>query len=376
MKKLVTKVSSEQSSMDNLNNQPDIYRHVPLEIRLKPIINSLQLFGLYIPKYSEHMDASTIRSDAVRNKIHHRLIKIYSFMWLAISTFWIFRNLPSFWVGYDFKTGLTASRIIQFSWSVQCYSNTIFLIRASLSCDRLPAFYKLFDQVETTRIQDGRMPTPHHVNVRKRVIISTTVCWVLAFMSAAAILYVTLNGMNPTINDPFPQETAFSLFLFLGVWEIGAWIFPIIFNVAVLNIVKRQFSIFTEDLETIIHGNNKSQVINNIRQIRMKHLNLCKCVNILEKDIKFVVASVCITTLFLCCFIVYEMVKHPEMTSAEFVTNSGWLVINLVMLLAISIAAALVNEEVCLLNLIFIFHHFALCFFSILRYIFLIFICF
>ena len=339
-----TKVSSIESKLENTDTEPETY--LPLQYNLKPLIKSLQFFGLYIPKNiynADSMDDSKKRLGF--GKLGLQFFKVYAYVWLIISTFWLLRYIPSFWVGIDYKPGFTTIRIVQLSWMIQCYTNTIFILRASTSPDRLPAFYQHFNTILTDGCSNCIKMKPNCINVRTRVRVATSIAWIFFASNVTIITFYTNRGLNVTVSDPFSSDVSYYVFLCIGVWEVGAWIFPIVFNVGILNIVRFQFKSFAALLEKSMKE-NPNLVLTNIRQMRLKHVQLCKCVTILEKDIKYVIASVYVTTLFIACFIVFQMVTTSELNTIEYVIYSGWLAQNIGLLLAISIAAALVNEEV------------------------------
>ena len=340
------RVSNVGSNSEIRNEQGTMYS--PLETHLKPLTNCLQLFGLYIPSNVKHENATKTGVETDHSKKYIRFFRMYCYVWFAISTFWVLRYLPAFWVGLDFKPDQTANRVIYVSWMTQCYINMIFILRASSSSDRLPAFYKHFNSILTDRCSDMINFKSQCLGVQKRIKIATIAAWFVMFVNMAFSLYLSFNGANDLIKDPFSSDISFYLFLILGQWYTASWIFPIVFFVSIMSIVCLQFTNFVDAFERFIQG-DRICLFDNIRHLRIKHLQLCKCVSILEKDIKFVIGGVYITTLFLSCFIIYQMVTVSGLQTLHYCTYGLWLICNISLLLAISVAASLVNEQVTII---------------------------
>ncbi|XP_021360412.1 gustatory receptor for sugar taste 61a-like [Mizuhopecten yessoensis] len=90
---------------------------------------------------------------------------------------------------------------------------------------------------------------------------------------------------------------------------------------------------------------NGQSISQKIKDIRRKHLQLCKAVAILEQDIQFLISGNYVSNIFLICFIVYQLVTSGPLSAMAYVAFSSWLVMNVMVTLTVSIIAAQVNEQ-------------------------------
>ncbi|XP_033735137.1 gustatory receptor for sugar taste 61a-like [Pecten maximus] len=83
-----------------------------------------------------------------------------------------------------------------------------------------------------------------------------------------------------------------------------------------------------------------------MKDIRLKHLQLCKAVAILEQDTKYLISVNFCTNIFLICFILYQIVAtNSTISLMGYITFSFWLVMNFSFISSLSITAAQVNEQ-------------------------------
>ncbi|XP_060070614.1 gustatory receptor for sugar taste 61a-like [Ylistrum balloti] len=83
-----------------------------------------------------------------------------------------------------------------------------------------------------------------------------------------------------------------------------------------------------------------------MKDIRLKHLQLCKALSILEQDTKYLISVNFITNIFLICFILYQIVgSNSSISALGYVTFSFWLITNFSFITSLSITAAQVNEQ-------------------------------
>ena len=344
----VTQVAPIGDRLEDSTTQPCVY--IPLEIRLKPMTIPMQFFGIYIPTNTTHNEPCKTGYGTAHSKVytHAQLFKFYASVWFIISTFWILRYIPAFWVGFDFQPGSTTTRIVQFSWMLQSYMNTVVLLRASASSESLPAFYDHINKLITDRCSDNINMKPQCLRVQTRIYVGTVIAWLSWGVGVSGFLYLSLNGLNDSLKHPFSSDTSFYILLIISLWEIAAWLFPVIFRTLLLNILLLEFTTFKNALVNI-NKEDSSLLLKNIRSIRNKHLQLCKCVSILEQDLKYVIGGTYVTGLFLTCFLVYNMITDSTLIPIAYAIYGVYVVMAMCMLLSISIASSLVNEEVSVL---------------------------
>ncbi|OWF46984.1 gustatory receptor 64a [Mizuhopecten yessoensis] len=184
---------------------------------------------------------------------------------------------------------------------------------------------------------------------RKYSIFFVIVALLIILLNVGASIYyiITQAASLVTVCNPFSaKSTAVQIFFVaLNSIEMGAWIFPVIFLVALFKILSDQFTSYTNVFCKMTKDEGKN-VWQKMKDIRLKHLQLCKAVDILEQDTKYLIAGNYVTNIFLICFIVYQMVaSNSAVPVLGYITFSIWLVMNFSIMASLSITAAQVNEE-------------------------------
>ncbi|XP_060070870.1 uncharacterized protein LOC132550798 [Ylistrum balloti] len=220
------------------------------------------------------------------------------------------------------------------------------MLRACWSSDHLQSFFRNFDVIVVDRSACGESTESKYNKMKKLVTFRTIVIWGFFFFTAASIILQSVTEYNKYfvagITNPFPHGyipvTIF--FVSLQVWEIGAWLFPILYQVTLFKFLCSGFTSLNNDISKMIEDNSKK-----IKDIRGKHLQLCKTVAILEEDSKYLLTGTYVTNIFLLCFIVYQMLTSGTLPVIEYLTYSSWLAMNALITIIVSLTAAEVNEK-------------------------------
>ncbi|XP_033735135.1 uncharacterized protein LOC117323793 [Pecten maximus] len=226
------------------------------------------------------------------------------------------------------------------------------MLRACWSRDHLKNFFRNFNAILADMTTSSNSIDDKCYEMKKLVRVRTTVAWIGAFVSSTGITLQSLTDFNKDfaagITNPFPQHNKAPLvvFLTLHIWETGAWLFPMIFQVTLFTFLSNHFSSLNKDIIQLIEDNGE-MISQKVKDIRRKHLQLCKAVSILEQDTQYLMAGNYVTNIFLICFIVYEMVTRGTLPTFVYITFSAWLMMNILTTLTVSVTAAQVNEQVC-----------------------------
>ncbi|XP_060070613.1 uncharacterized protein LOC132550537 [Ylistrum balloti] len=224
------------------------------------------------------------------------------------------------------------------------------MLRACLSRDHLQSFYQNFDRIITeTSIYSDSLES-RSSEMKRMIFFRTSVTWFGAVISFAGIIFQSVTDFNKDfaagITNPFPQRNIAALLFFSGLhlWETGAWLFPILLQSTLFTFLGNSFSTLNTNLIRIMEDNDK-RISQNIKDLRRKHLQLCKTVAILEQDTSYLLTGTYVTNVFLICFIVYQMVTAGSWPIYSYVSFSSWVLMNVTVILTISHTAAKVNEK-------------------------------
>ncbi|XP_069119291.1 gustatory receptor for sugar taste 64a-like [Argopecten irradians] len=309
----------------------------------------MKIFGLYFaapsPTEMSELDSEQTVS---KHKPRAAFFKWYSVFMTVLSGLNVARYLPSFWVGVDFVPHLTVSRVTMICWIVQCFLYRLFLLRACWSSHRLPEYFNFFDQLMTDSCCIHLKPSC--MKSRRFLVVIITLVWlVIVLVSASGIFYMATD-VEPeymvTICNPFPDKTGVKIaFLIFHTIEIGAWTFPVAFLVTLFRILGDAFSSYTNELCKITKD-ERAQFWEKMEDIRVKHLQLCKAMTILNRDTKYLITVNFTTGIFLVCFNLYQMVAtNSAIHVLGYVRFSFWLVLNFSFMTSLSVTAANVNEK-------------------------------
>ncbi|OWF46985.1 hypothetical protein KP79_PYT10101 [Mizuhopecten yessoensis] len=316
----------------------------------KPILLMMKIFGVYFyePGRVDLPYNGEERVSKRKPKIDY--VKWYCVCLTVLSGLNVVRYIPSFWVGVDFVPNLTVSRIVMISWIIQCFLNRLLLLRACWLRSHLTEYFKIFDKVMMDTCCMNIKPCSN--KSRKYSIFFVIVTWLIIVLNVGASIYHVITHADPgylvTLCNPFPgKSVAVQIFfvVFHGI-ELGAWVSPVTFQVALYKILSDQFSSVSNVLCKMTKDEGRN-VWQKMKDIRLKHLQLCKAMDILEQDTKYLIAGNYVTNIFLICFIVYQMVASNSAISVlGYITFSTWLVMNFSIMASVAITAAQVNEEV------------------------------
>ncbi|XP_033735134.1 gustatory receptor for sugar taste 61a-like [Pecten maximus] len=224
------------------------------------------------------------------------------------------------------------------------------MLRACWSRDHLQIFFRNLNKIVADTTTSSNTVDEKYDEWRKIVRFRTVVAWILTFVSFSSLIVQSVTEYNDDfdtgIANPFPHrnKAVTYFFLCLQIWEVGAWLFPILFQVTLFTFLSHQFSSLDKDIIRMIEENGE-MISQKVKDIRRKHLQLCKAVSILEQDTQYFMAATYVSNIFLVCFIVYQMVTSGTLSIFTYVSFSSWLMMNTMITLTVSVTAAQVNEQ-------------------------------
>ncbi|XP_062610020.1 uncharacterized protein LOC134271818 [Saccostrea cucullata] len=123
------------------------------------------------------------------------------------------------------------------------------------------------------------------------------------------------------------------------------WFGQCFFNSVFMFKACTRFDIVISRLEKLLNEDGQKAIFK-INEIRLKHLQITKAVEILDRDIRLFFTGVYLTGILICCFIVYNLINRKISGTFELVIYLYWLIMNKIIIISSSVLAAQVNEAV------------------------------
>lgn len=321
---------------------------------LKPILISMKIFGLYHEGQSTQTLVVPLSKTSEPDKTNHRcsgvLRRLYSIIVLCVLAANILRFIPSFWVGYSYFAKSTVFRVISLGWLIMCFCHCFLCYRMFEKPTHFKSAEQLFNLLVSDNLSNECKMQPECQRLRRLVIILTCSAWVAALINFAAFIMFCFSDFASdfaaVIVNPFPSTIIFKILILIPTFYCcGAWLFPVVFQVILFYIVKVKFIQFKKALEKTVKEEN-TYFISQLKSYRLKHLQLCNLVSILEKDIQYLLITAVGIGIFLACFILYVLINSKGQGMMEIIVEIFWLVSQFLTVISISITAALVNSQV------------------------------
>ncbi|KAK6183507.1 hypothetical protein SNE40_010977 [Patella caerulea] len=300
---------------------------------LRPLLKCMQLFGIYYDKFERRSTSGRL----------FNFSKIYCVFAMVLIWINVLRYIPSFWVGFDYQPNQTVNRVIKQTWLLQC-AITASIILWHCRKGSWDGFYYAWYGVITTGCWSN------HIN--KKTMKMRRICKLFLFLAIvyfifnilSSLLAVTLFNSSVWITNPFPPNVEIAIvILILELFDLAAWIFPVIYMIAICYCVKLAFSMVTMCLESSVQ---KLQGFpDDLNDIRLLHLKLCRMVEHLDKPVSIWIVNVVGCNIFLACFIMYDLVRNDQNVIAVLILKYSWLTNNILTVFITCWFIAAVNEE-------------------------------
>ena len=328
------------------NNAEEISKNLYFTKLLHPIEVSSAIFGMFICKKCNGGNNSGRDSwhDLFKNTL------IYTLLICMLLVVNCVRHLAAFWIvgsGDDL-----VFQILSSFWLVISTLNAILLVKSS---HRRYGNYKTALQVLDTKIlsQSEEIGIFYPIKkLRRMVKIVLIGVWIpisLTVVTLAIINFVTITPALEKMKELFiaPLESGLAAIILAFCVEILvsiAWGIPVPYCIIMCLVLKYAFRELTTHFSTFIKD-IKSQSHEQLAKYRVLHLELCKCVNVVDKDLSCFFANWYIINIPQSCFISYILL-NTDLDPISIAFLLYWLVTGLILVLVTSGFAASVHQEV------------------------------
>ncbi|XP_062610018.1 uncharacterized protein LOC134271816 [Saccostrea cucullata] len=347
-------VDSDEKDVKEKEDREDF---TPIQTHLRPFLVLLQCFALHYPENGQslsHMKkikaVHPMESPTRESKLSVQFV--YCLVILIIMSLNVLRYIPSFWVGYDFIPNLTTPRVINIVWFCQCFFNSVFIFKTCSRYGNLHAFIHFYNSISTDEISRRLNLKTSYVKFRKIVWFMVAIGSGMIIFNVTGCFLIIFIEENKTFEilqtDPFPASRLVTLpILIVGLYCFAAWLLPLGLVALLLLLIKYQFDTITSRLQKLLKEDGQKAIFK-INEIRLKHLQITKAVEILDRDIRLFFAGVYLAGILICCFIAYNLINRKISGTFEMVMYLYWLIMNKIIIISSSVLAAQVNEAVSL----------------------------
>ncbi|KAL3867442.1 hypothetical protein ACJMK2_044644 [Sinanodonta woodiana] len=316
---------------------------------MKPITRSMTVFGIYFwkkkRKIHDHADGY---SRAGTCALFSSTI-IYNIIVVLVLCWGLLRLLVSMIIG-GLSTGILIYHILSFSWDFLCAVNGVVCLKSSTNrFGHLHVFYQHWQEKVTKDFRELKIQY-NTTKLRRGFFITFTISWmVIAFnvVGTGILLFAPLGEVSDTFGllftSPFPTTIPLKILsLIIHCYITCAWILPAPLVIISSLAIKYGFLALCDAMEREISLSN-DKLTDRLQEFRKAHLNLCRCIDILDKDINILNANWYAVNVPLTCFILYALINFGDGILAKAMLTF-WLVTTLGYVAMTSFFAANLHE--------------------------------
>ena len=239
--------------------------------------------------------------------------------------------------------------ILKLLWHIQCLFVLIIFFKAD-SCKfgnfrQVIHFWdtKICPDMETLEI---KFPADK-VKVRQKIFIITAVALIILNVTASGLLGSSLfpGSFKGFYTAPFEYTIPLSIiFMVLSLPVSCLWIVPVFYVMTVSVLLSTSLEAYNNFLESFLSRTLTAKTCK-LHKLRQLHLNLCKAVSDLDRDLCYYYANLFVFSIGLACYNLYQIIKFPNSMLSLFMFVF-WMIASLGFLAIMAIYAACVNEAV------------------------------
>ncbi|KAK3610269.1 hypothetical protein CHS0354_022333, partial [Potamilus streckersoni] len=348
----VLKVHSQQPSDGFTTDVIDGIQNPPLiSDIIKPITRCMTVFGIYYwrKKTGIHNSADADASTGPSRCAPLSSTIIYNIIVVLALCFGLFRLLVSMIKG-GASTEILLFQMLSFSWEFLCAVNGLICLKSSTNrFGHLHVFYKHWQEKVTTDFRELKIQY-NNKKLRRAFLITFTITWMVIALNIVVIgilIFAPLGEVSDAFGllftSPFPNSTPLIAVGFIfHFYKTCAWILPAPLVIISSLAIKYGFLALCDAMEREI-SLSKDRLTDRLRYFRKAHLNLCRCIEILDKDINILNANWYAVNVPLTCFVLYSLINFGQdiFSKAAF---TFWLVTGLGYVAMTSFFAASLHE--------------------------------
>lgn len=324
---------------------------------MQPLRLSLGIFGICHRRQKSEVnpaiDDPAKKTSIIVKRSTENFLRFYCVFVCTLLSLNVLRYLPSFWVGIDFIPNLTSLRIITLLFYLQNAIVSIVLFIFYDNRNHFESYVKQYIDAVEDQISKSLMLNPKSNRIRKCGARNLAIGWTYFTINASLTIFAINTNFSPVIPvlacNPFPNTSLSVRVLasFVQIISSGVSIFPVVMFCTLVSAIEFLYDDLYDVMKqtTIEQSSCRLDIFKNIRK---KHLQLCKMVETVDQSLQFYVAAVFVINLGIACFTTYEMINKsvPSTDLAHISILSFWLAFAILTTLIITKKAATLHEKV------------------------------
>ncbi|KAL3867161.1 hypothetical protein ACJMK2_044383 [Sinanodonta woodiana] len=287
---------------------------------MKPITWSMIVCGIHFMRkkteWQDPADAAVYTRNGtcapLSSTIIYNIITVLVFFW------GLFRLLASMIIG-DVSTESLFLEILSSAWGLLGTINGVICLKSSTSrYGHLQVFFSHWEEKVTSDFRALKIQY-NSKKLRRAFLITFTISWmVIAFniVGTGILVFAPLGAVSDAFSllftSPFPTIIPIKcVTMIVHCYYSCAWILPAPLVVISSLAIKYGFLALCDAMEREIRLSD-DKLTDKLRDFRKAHLNLCRCIEILDKDINILNANWYVINVPLACFILYILIHFGK----------------------------------------------------------------
>ena len=301
--------------------------------QLRPLLICMRIFGLYFK-----------RTVGRNRKSKTECVALFCGLINLVMICNVIRSFSVYRVG-DMFDAVLVQRVLFTIWSSECATKGLLLMWYCYKQNGLPQFFREW----AVTCNNARIGSLALTMMRKFIVLSVVFILFNSVGFTIIIMYVPVLGdiYHEVVwrhADQFEDQLVFKIVLgIFAVLNSSFSMFPVSLYVVLTLAISKQMKKFSNELETAISDN---EFHGNIQELRLRHMNLCNMVGILDRVFSPMIGAVFSANIPMFCLVLFTMVTSNNVHVSLVLINLFWLSFILLQMFIVSIAAAYVSVKV------------------------------
>ncbi|KAL4238532.1 hypothetical protein ACF0H5_003239 [Mactra antiquata] len=257
--------------------RPELENSTPnLKVLLKPILFSLSMAGCYnFCEIGHHCTERKARVSMILSILYRILVLIVILCYLAITVSELIHK----------KGEQTSMLSLIITW---CFSlivtHLLFLKATSSRYGHLKKSFSFWGENIVSQFEALQIEFPT-LKLRRSIIVVVVIAWLITAVNVAASV-IQFQVTEPTlVLSPFGKSpSTISIYAILSAILSTVWTIPAAFVILVTKIIYETFSAYN-DFVSKMCPKRDCKTADDCQRIRLLHLNICKLIQEMDKDI-------------------------------------------------------------------------------------------
>ena len=338
-----------ESSGDTSLKESNVFDKIGGRIQM-----SLAMFGLYYK--------SKVVSIPNDEELHYKpsILFVYNIFVLLLLWACFVKTVVAFFFNNELSTKSIMLTLIAISWQLQVSMNALITIKASHPIyGNVCNTYRYYSSKVETKLSELGIQTDSKA-MKRNLLIAFIFGWICVLCNVTFLIVIF------TLPPGSVQNTVLSLYMcllpdtpvikvilvILQIFHSAAWVFPVVYFFTIASILKCAFQSCNLALRkelTNLTDQESTTNVTRLSEIRQLHLSICKSVEMLDRDFKYLLTNLYVTSIPLACFIIYSLVKtQPDLFHT--ITYVFWAIAGDCCVIFASGFAASINKAVSSFN--------------------------